>query len=87
MSAKTTFGRNLRYLRNLSALSVKQVAEDLDVDRTRYSVWERGRSVPDYDMLVGVSNYFGASIDDMLKLNMAANALAAIRAGVKPLQG
>ena len=54
-------------LRKKSGLSQEQLAERLGVSRQAISKWESGQSVPESEKLIAVSNYFGVSLDYLLK--------------------
>jgi len=54
-------------LRKNSGLSQEQLAEQLNVSRQAISKWESGTAVPESEKLVLISNYFGVSVDYLLK--------------------
>ena len=54
-------------LRKNSGLSQEQLAEQLNVSRQAISKWESGTAVPESEKLIGISNYFGVSVDYLLK--------------------
>ena len=54
-------------LRKNSGLSQEQLAEQLNVSRQAISKWESGTAVPESEKLVTISNYFGVSVDYLLK--------------------
>ena len=54
-------------LRKKSGLSQEQLAEQLDVSRQAISKWESGMAVPESEKLIAISNYFGVSVDYLLK--------------------
>lgn len=54
-------------LRKGSGLSQEQLAEKLNVSRQAISKWESGTAVPESEKLVTISNYFGVSVDYLLK--------------------
>jgi len=54
-------------LRKNSGLSQEQLAEKLNVSRQAISKWESGTAVPESEKLVTISNYFGVSVDYLLK--------------------
>ena len=54
-------------LRKNSGLSQEQLAEQLNVSRQEISKWESGTVVPESEKLVLISNYFGVSVDYLLK--------------------
>lgn len=54
-------------LRKKSGLSQEQLAEKLNVSRQAISKWESGTAVPESEKLITISNYFGVSVDYLLK--------------------
>ncbi|HAT79267.1 MAG TPA: hypothetical protein DCS10_07700 [Oscillibacter sp.] len=54
-------------LRKKSGLSQEQLAEALNVSRQAISKWEGGSTMPESDKLLALSNYFGVSLDYLLK--------------------
>ena len=54
-------------LRKKSGLSQEQLAETLNVSRQAISKWEGGSAMPESDKLLALSNYFGVSLDYLLK--------------------
>lgn len=57
----------LYQLRKNSGLSQEQLAEQLNVSRQAISKWESGTAVPESEKLITISNYFGVSVDFLLK--------------------
>ena len=54
-------------LRKKSGLSQEQLAEALNVSRQAISKWAGGSAMPVSDKLLALSNYFGVSLDYLLK--------------------
>lgn len=54
-------------LRKKSGLSQEQLAEQLNVSRQAISKWEQGTAVPESEKLISISNYFGVTVDYLLK--------------------
>lgn len=54
-------------LRKESGLSQEQLAEQLKVSRQAISKWESGAAVPESERLIIISNYFGVTVDYLLK--------------------
>lgn len=63
---KVVIGK-LYKLRKNSGLSQEQLAEQLNVSRQAISKWESGTAVPESEKLITISNYFGVSVDYLLK--------------------
>lgn len=60
-------GEKLKKLRKARGLSQEQLADQLKVSRQAISKWELGESTPDTGNLVALRDYFGVSIDYLLK--------------------
>ncbi len=54
-------------LRKKQGLSQEQLAEKLNVSRQAISKWESGVSTPESDKLIVISEYFGVSLDFLMK--------------------
>ncbi|MBR6594071.1 MAG: helix-turn-helix transcriptional regulator [Clostridia bacterium] len=54
-------------LRKQKGLSQEQLAEKLNVSRQAVSKWESGVSVPESEKLIAISNFFGVSVDYLIK--------------------
>ena len=54
-------------LRKDRGLSQEKLAEQLNVSRQAISKWESGVAVPELEKLIVISNYFGVSVDYLLK--------------------
>ena len=57
----------LQEARQKCNLSIRDVAEKLNVSQQAVSQWEKGKSFPDVGNLVKLSDLYGLSIDKMLK--------------------
>lgn len=64
--------KNISYLRNLKKLSQQDVADALDIGRSRLGSYEENRSEPSIEMLIALSEYFMISIDDLIKKDLRA---------------
>lgn len=62
---------NIRHLRTLKKLTQEQFADDLKVSRSRISSYEENRAVPPIDFIIDLSNYFGISIDILIKVDIS----------------
>ena len=54
-------------LRKERVLSQEQLDEGLKVSRQAISKWESGQSLPESDKLLALSEYFGVSLDYLMK--------------------
>ena len=61
------FSEKLYTLRKQKGLSQEQLAEELNVSRQAISKWESGRAFPETEKLLAVSDYFGVSLDELMK--------------------
>lgn len=59
-------GGFLRELRNEKGLTQEQLAEMLGVTNRSISRWETGATMPEFDLLIQVAEYFGVSADEIL---------------------
>lgn len=62
----TGFSNRLTQLREDKDLSKRQLAQILHVSDSCISQYENGSSMPGYDTLLSISQYFGVSIDYLL---------------------
>ncbi len=67
----------LYQLRKKSGLSQEQLAEQLNVSRQAISKWESGSAFPESEKLIIISNYFGVSVDYLLKDDIEDDAKTA----------
>lgn len=59
----------LKLCREQSGLSQASVADKLNISRQSISKWENGRSYPDIDNLILLSDLYQVSIDELLREN------------------
>lgn len=57
----------IRELRKRSGLSQEELAERVDVSRQAVSKWELGSAVPTADKLVELADFFGVSLDYLMR--------------------
>ena len=62
-----TLGQRIHTLRSAAGLSQEQLAERLHVSRQAISKWELDTSAPDLDKLVLLGDFFGISLDQLVK--------------------
>lgn len=62
-----SFHEKLQKLRKEKGLSQENLAECLELSRQAVAKWEAGQSYPDIDNLISLSNFFGISIDKLVK--------------------
>ena len=64
-----TIGERLLKLRRERNLSQEELANVLDVSRQTISKWETDQSMPDFDKIIPLCNYFGITSDELLTGN------------------
>lgn len=62
---------NLKFLRKINNLSQEDLAKIVNYSFRTVSKWETGESMPSYDNLVTLSNFFNVSIDDLMKKQLS----------------
>ena len=61
------FNEKLISLRKSKGLSQEELGNELKVSRQTISKWESGQSYPDFQRLVLLSDYFGLTLDELVK--------------------
>ncbi len=61
------FSKNITRLRNAHNLTQFELGARLNYSDKAVSRWERGEAIPDAKVLVGLSEIFGVTVDDLLK--------------------
>lgn len=61
------FNEKLLAMRKKQGLSQEELGLELQVSRQTISKWEAGQSYPDFQRLVMLSDYFGMSLDELVK--------------------
>lgn len=61
------FNEKLLELRKRQGLSQEELGMELQVSRQTVSKWEAGQSYPDFQRLVLLSDYFGMSLDELVR--------------------
>lgn len=74
-----TFSEKLYKLRKEKGLSQEQLAEKLLISRQAISKWESGTAMPETEKLLAISNYFGVSMDYLLKENVEEQVVADVQ--------
>ena len=60
-------GRYIRYLRTKNKLTQGQLGLILNVTNKAISKWESGLGLPEIETLLNISDYFGVTVDDLLR--------------------
>ena len=63
------FGEHLRELRKASEMNVSAAAKHLDVSAAHYSKLETGKTLPNVELLVHISELYNVSLDYLLGLS------------------
>lgn len=63
---RSLFSERLRLLRKANALTQKEVAKQLNIDRSTYAYYETDKTRPDYDTLQRLCRIFGVNLDYIL---------------------
>lgn len=66
MKSYTLFGDNLKKLREEKGLSQKELSEILNLSPSTISMYENGQREPDYNALLGISDFFCIDVSDLL---------------------
>ena len=61
------FNEKLINLRKTKGMSQEELGAELKVSRQTISKWESGQSYPDFQRLVLLSDYFGLTLDELVK--------------------
>lgn len=64
-----TLAQRLKAYRKLFKISQAELAEKVGCDQTSISAWERGRSIPNADVLIEISNKLGLSVSELCGFN------------------
>jgi transcriptional regulator with XRE-family HTH domain len=65
--ATQLISKNIRHLRTLRGLTQEQLADELNVSRSRIGSYEEGRSEPPIHMLLKLGEYYGLPVDVLIK--------------------
>jgi len=68
---KLVIGNNLRFLRKRRGFTQQELAEKLGIRRSSIGAYEENRATPRYDTLEGVSDFFGVSIDMLVREDLS----------------
>ena len=66
---KHTLAERLKAYRKAFKMSQQELAEKVGCDQTSISAWERGRSVPNADVLIEISDKLGLSLSELCGFN------------------
>lgn len=57
---------NIKRLRQINKLTQVKFAEIFHISDSLVSKWETGKKIPNTEVLIQISNYFGITIEDIL---------------------
>ncbi len=61
------FGEKLRILRNRRGLTLRQLADMLDISHSYVGQMERGEKIPNVEMVLKIARIFDVSTDTLIK--------------------
>jgi transcriptional regulator with XRE-family HTH domain len=67
---KTFTSENLKILRKRKHLTQDDLSSALGLNRATYSGYENGISSPSIDTIVSIANYYGITLDDLIKTEL-----------------
>lgn len=73
------FSNNIHYLRKKHNLSQQALADILDIPRTTWSGYELGKTEPNLEMLLKLSEHFNVNLDALLKKDLSHEELELVR--------
>ena len=68
---KIVIGNNLRFLRKRKGLTQQELADKLGIRRSSIGAYEENRASPRYETLEAVSDFFGVSIDLLVREDLS----------------
>lgn len=71
------FGEKLRVLRERRELSLKQLGDQLGVNKTYVWEMEKGKKIPNIAMLTKICDVFGVSCDKLIRDELEIDSEAA----------
>ena len=64
------FGINLKFLRSKFKITQLDIAKIINKERSVIGFYEKGESFPPIDNIIVLANYFGITIDELLKIDL-----------------
>jgi transcriptional regulator with XRE-family HTH domain len=64
------FGQNIKFLRLQRKLQQAEIPDLIGISRATWSDYENSRTEPKIEVIINISEFFGISIDDLLKKNL-----------------
>lgn len=69
---------NIKVLRTLKKLSQEQLADQLEISRSRLGSYEESRAEPPYDLLIRIADHFHLAIDALIRGDLSKTDPAAL---------
>lgn len=66
MFSTTDFVQRLKFLREKAGQTQQTLATVLSLERSTYAYYETGKSLPSYQTLIHICDYYGVNIEWML---------------------
>jgi transcriptional regulator with XRE-family HTH domain len=71
----SSIGKNIKKIRGVKGLNQSDFADLFKLKRASIGAYEEGRAEPKLSTILEIANYFGISIDDLLKKDLSVNDL------------
>ena len=68
-------GSLLKELRKEKGLTQEQFAEIVNVSNRTVSRWENGNNMPDLDILIQISDYYGINLRELLEVERKSDKM------------
>ena len=62
-----SLGTNIQFYRKQKNMTQEDLAEFMNVSRQTVSKWESDTAFPETDKLITLSDYFGCTLDELIK--------------------
>lgn len=62
-----SIAERMRYFREINGYSQEDLAQKLNISRQSISKWELGKSTPDINYIIKMSEFYKISLDELLK--------------------
>ena len=64
---KNEFANNIKSLRLQNGLLQKDLAAKLKTTQRKISYWEKGTTEPDIETLIEIADFFGVTVDELIR--------------------
>jgi len=71
----SSIGKNIKKIRGVKGLNQSDFADLFDLKRASIGAYEEGRAEPKLGTIMEIANYFGISVDELLKKDLSVNDL------------